>query len=141
MTQVEIAVDGASSSSGGVARATSISDARASNGACEQEIQSAALKYGIPEGHSLFRRPDRDGRKGSLYPYAFNIEGKPFFPPSEQDALKQFDVARRSGAKLIDIGCMQINQYYHGENFARTEEMFDPQAQRRIRGEVSPQSA
>lgn len=108
------------------AAATSTSEARASNTACEQEIQSAALKFGIPEGILYSVGLTETGRKGSLYPYALNIEGKPFFPPSEQDALRQFDVARRSGAKLIDIGCMQINQFYHGENFRSTEEMFDP---------------
>ncbi|MGO7748387.1 hypothetical protein ACC677_36975, partial [Rhizobium ruizarguesonis] len=43
-----------------------------------------------------------------------------------QDAMRQFDVARNSGAKLIDIGCMQINHYLHGENFRSAEEMFDP---------------
>ncbi len=109
-----------------VALATSISSAQASNSACEQEIQAAALKYGIPEGILYSVGLTETGRKGSLYPYARNIEGKAFFPPSEQDALRQVDVARRSGAKLIDIGCMQINQYYHGENFRSAEEMFDP---------------
>jgi soluble lytic murein transglycosylase-like protein len=109
-----------------VALATSTSSAEASNSACEVEIQAAALKYGIPEGILYSVGLTETGRKGSLYPYALNIEGKAFFPPSEQDALRQVDVARRSGAKLIDIGCMQINQYYHGENFRSAEEMFDP---------------
>lgn len=108
------------------AQATFTSSAEAADGACEQEIQSAALKYGIPEGILYSVGLTETGRKGSLYPYALNIEGKPVFPPSERDALRQFDVARHAGAKLIDIGCMQINQYYHGENFRSPEEMFDP---------------
>lgn len=68
------------------------------------------------------------GRKGSLYAYALNIEGKPIYPRSQRDAVAQFDTARRSGAKLIDVGCMQINQFYHGENFRSVEDMLDPRS-------------
>jgi soluble lytic murein transglycosylase-like protein len=111
---------------GAAALAVSTSEASASTGACEREIQSAAAKYGIPEGILYSVGLTETGRKGSLYPYAMNIEGKAFFPPSEQAAMRQFDDALRGGAKLIDIGCMQINHYYHGENFSSAEEMFDP---------------
>ncbi|WP_454848205.1 lytic transglycosylase domain-containing protein [Rhizobium binxianense] len=109
-----------------VVLAASTSETAASTGACEREIQSAAAKYGIPEGILYSVGLTETGRKGSLYPYAMNIEGKAVFPPSEQAAMRQFDVARRAGARLIDIGCMQINHYYHGENFSSAEEMFDP---------------
>jgi soluble lytic murein transglycosylase-like protein len=102
------------------------SEARASNGACEREILSAAAKYGIPEGILYSVGLTETGRKGSLYPFALNIEGKAVFPPSELDAMRQFYSARKSGAKLIDIGCMQINHYFHGENFSSAEAMFDP---------------
>jgi soluble lytic murein transglycosylase-like protein len=89
-------------------------------GACEREIQSAAAKYGIPEGILYSVGLTETGRKGSLSPYAMNIEGKAYFPPSPQAAMTAFYDAKRQGAKLIDIGCMQINHYFHGE------EMFDP---------------
>ncbi|MBB3562955.1 soluble lytic murein transglycosylase-like protein [Rhizobium sp. BK512] len=102
------------------------SSASASTGACEREIQSAAAKYGIPEGILYSVGLTETGRKGSLYPYAMNVEGKALFPASEQAALRQFDTASRDGAKLIDIGCMQINHYFHGENFSSVEDMFDP---------------
>ncbi|MGO4567360.1 transglycosylase SLT domain-containing protein [Rhizobium sp. 2YAF20] len=111
------------------AAAASTSNAQASAvGLCEREIQAAAAKYGIPEGILYSVGLTETGRKGSLYPYALNIEGKPFFPPSEDAALQQFAMAKQAGAKLIDIGCMQINHYFHGENFASVEAMFDPHA-------------
>jgi soluble lytic murein transglycosylase-like protein len=108
----------------------SISEASATttDGMCEREIQAAATKYGIPEGILYSVGLTETGRKGSLYPFALNIEGKPVFPPSEDAALQDFALARQSGAKLIDVGCMQINQYFHGENFASVEAMFDPHA-------------
>nr|WP_246665203.1 transglycosylase SLT domain-containing protein [Rhizobium tropici] len=97
-------------------------------GLCEREIQSAAAKYGIPEGILYSVGLTETGRKGSLYPYALNVEGRPIFPPSEGAALQVFAAARQSGAKLIDVGCMQINQYFHGENFTSVDAMFDPRS-------------
>jgi soluble lytic murein transglycosylase-like protein len=66
------------------------------------------------------------GRKGKLSPYALNIEGKTVFTDSEAEAMKSFRNARRGGAKLIDLGCMQINHHYHGSDFSSVEEMLDP---------------
>ncbi len=108
--------------------ATSTSDAVASTGACEREIQAAAAKYSIPEGILYSVGLTETGRKGSLQPFAMNVEGKPMFFDSEADALRAFVDARRQGAKLIDIGCMQINQHFHGENFSSVQAMFNPRA-------------
>jgi soluble lytic murein transglycosylase-like protein len=95
-------------------------------GACEKEIQAAAAKYGIPEGILYSVGLTETGRKGSLSQWAMNVEGKAFFPASMQDAMTLFASAKGQGAKLIDIGCMQINHYFHGENFTSPQQMFDP---------------
>jgi soluble lytic murein transglycosylase-like protein len=42
------------------------------------------------------------------------------------DGLAAFETARRNGARLIDVGCMQINYRWHGDRFASVTEMFDP---------------
>ena len=104
----------------------SISRAEASGSACEQEIQAAAAKYGVPEGILYSVGLTETGRKGSLHPYALNIEGKVLYPGSEREALTAFRRAEASGARLIDLGCMQINHHYHGENFASVEQMLEP---------------
>lgn len=96
------------------------------SGVCEREIQAAAAKYGVPEGILYSVGLTETGRKGSLSAYAMNVEGKAYFPPSRQAAMTTFYDAKRQGMKLIDIGCMQINHYFHGENFSSPEEMFDP---------------
>lgn len=95
-------------------------------GACEREIQNAAAKYGIPEGILYSVGLTETGRKGSLYPWAMNVEGKALFPESETAALQAFQMAKTQGRVLIDIGCMQINHHFHGENFASLQQMFDP---------------
>ncbi|MGZ2375050.1 transglycosylase SLT domain-containing protein [Sinorhizobium medicae] len=106
--------------------ATSTCSAFASAGVCEREIASAAAKYGVPTGILYSVGLTETGRKGSLQPYAMNIEGKAFFGASAEDVLTRFGVARAEGAKLIDLGCMQINYHFHGEHFSSPAEMLDP---------------
>lgn len=108
------------------AQTTFISDARASQGICEREIAAAAVKYGVPEGILYSVGLTETGRRGSLQPWALNVEGKAVFAASRDDALQVFENARRRGAKLIDLGCMQINHHYHGDQFAVPEDMLNP---------------
>ncbi|MGI0524929.1 transglycosylase SLT domain-containing protein [Rhizobium giardinii] len=105
---------------------TSICSAYANTGVCESEITAAAAKYQIPAGILYSVGLTETGRKGSLQPYAMNIEGKAYFANSVQEVLQRFAEARGQGAKLIDLGCMQINYHFHGENFASPSEMLDP---------------
>lgn len=108
-------------SSGGTAAALP-----AAGNPCEPEILRAADRYGVPVGILYAVGLTETGRKGSLQPNALNVEGKAVFPKSPAEAVATFNAARRSGAKLIDLGCMQINHHYHGRNFRSVEEMLDP---------------
>lgn len=106
--------------------AGSFSEAKAAAGSCEREILSAASKYGIPAGILYSVGLAETGRKGSLQPYALNIEGKAYFANSEREALQRFNEARAGGAKLIDLGCMQINHHFHGSEFSSPAAMLNP---------------
>lgn len=107
-------------------QAISISEARASQGICEREIAAAAVKYGVPEGILYSVGLTETGKRGSLQPWALNIEGKAVFAASREDALTVFADARNRGARLIDLGCMQINHHYHGDQFSDPEQMLNP---------------
>ncbi|WP_245506513.1 transglycosylase SLT domain-containing protein [Rhizobium sp. PP-F2F-G48] len=109
-------------------QAASGSGAGSDAGLCEGQIIAAAAKYGIPEGILYSVGLTETGRKGSLQPYAMNIDGKAVFASSAAEVLQRFQTARAEGAKLIDLGCMQINYRYHGENFASPEAMLDPRS-------------
>ena len=100
--------------------------AHASANACEPEIIRASHAYGVPVGILYAVGLAETGNKGSLQPNAMNIEGKPLFPASRSAALTAFAKAREDGARLIDVGCMQINVRYHGEKFRSLSDMFDP---------------
>ncbi len=101
-------------------------NAHAATDVCEAEIADAARAYAIPVGilHSVGLT--ETGRKGSLQPYALNIEGRAVYAPTLQAALAEFSRARAGGARLIDLGCMQINHHYHQDQFASVAAMLTP---------------
>ncbi len=86
----------------------------------------ASAAYDIPLGVLYAVGLTETGRRGSLAPFALNIDGAPFFPPSLDAALRMFSDAKHNGAKLVDIGCMQINHKYHGARSRSLMEMFEP---------------
>lgn len=93
---------------------------------CEREMQRAAESYDVPLGVLYAIGLTETGHKGSLQPYALNVEGRAMFADSPAGAMRLFKRARASGAKLIDLGCMQINHYYHGAEFRTVEDMLVP---------------
>ena len=95
---------------------------------CEGEMRAAAVKYEVPLGVLYAVGLTESGRKDSLQPLAMNIAGEAYFATSLDDAIQHFDAAEADGIKLIDIGCMQINHYFHGREFASLRRMFDPHA-------------
>jgi len=100
--------------------------ANAAANPCEPEIVRAAERYRIPIGILYAVGLAETGRKGSLQPHALNIEGRAVFPASRAAALAEVEEARRAGARLIDLGCMQINQHYHRQAFGSLADMLDP---------------
>jgi len=95
---------------------------------CEQEMIRAARAHDVPLAVLYAVGLTETGRRGSLHPYALNIEGPSFFPATLAEAADRLAAARKRGAKLIDVGCMQIDYHYHGGHFTSPEAMFDPHA-------------
>ena len=86
----------------------------------------AAARYDVPLGVLYAVGMTETGRKGSLQPYALNIAGKTVFTSSAREAAATFRQSQLKGIRLIDLGCMQINHYYHGGEFRNVEEMLVP---------------
>jgi soluble lytic murein transglycosylase-like protein len=95
-------------------------------GLCEREMMRASALYGVPLGMLYSVGLTETGKRGSLQPYAMNVEGRAVFSNSEAEAVQKFEQARQSGARLIDMGCMQINHLYHREKFPSLESMLNP---------------
>lgn len=86
----------------------------------------ASKTYGVPVGILYAVGLTETGVRGSLQPYALNIEGKPLLAKTRREAIAAFEAARAQGKTLIDLGCMQINHRFHGEKFRSVEAMFEP---------------
>jgi Transglycosylase SLT domain len=93
---------------------------------CEREMTEAAKRYDVPLGVLYAVGLTETGQRGSLQPFALNLQGPTFFAASLNDAVHRFEEARKSGATLIDVGCMQINHHFHGSHFRSLEATFDP---------------
>ncbi|WP_108817543.1 transglycosylase SLT domain-containing protein [Pseudovibrio sp. Alg231-02] len=93
---------------------------------CERQMQEAAQQYNVPLGILYAVGLTETGRKNSLHPYALNIAGKAYFADSATEALAAIKRSRNRGVKLIDVGCMQINIYYHLSKFSDLRAMLDP---------------
>jgi soluble lytic murein transglycosylase-like protein len=96
------------------------------DGPCEREMAQASRRVGIPLGVLYAIGLTETGARGALHPFNINVEGRAYTASNLREALANFERARSRGAKLIDVGCMQINHHYHGKNFTSVEEMFDP---------------
>ncbi len=93
---------------------------------CEREMMQAAKKYDIPLGILFAVGLTETGINGRLHANALNLQGDTVYSLDKQQALQKFLAAKASGIRLIDIGCMQLNYFYHGDRFSSVEEMFDP---------------
>ena len=86
----------------------------------------AAMRTGVPLNVLYSVGLTETGRKGELSPYDMNVDGRDVHSDSLAQAMARFAWERGRGAKLIDIGCMQINHHWHAADFRSLGEMFDP---------------
>ncbi len=93
---------------------------------CEREMTQAAKKYEIPLGILFAVGLTETGIGGHLHAYALNLQGDTVYSLNRQQAMLRFQAAKASGMRLIDVGCMQLNYFYHGDRFSSVQEMFDP---------------
>jgi soluble lytic murein transglycosylase-like protein len=97
-------------------------------GTCEREMAAAAQKYAVPLGVLYAVGLTESGKRQSLQPFAMNIAGTAYYASGIDDALRRFDEGRAAGTSLIDVGCMQIDYRWHGDQFPSVAAMFDPHA-------------
>ena len=94
---------------------------------CEQQMTRAARANDIPLQILYSVALTETGNRGALDPYDMNVDGRAVHSDSLDEALARFALERSRGAKLIDIGCMQVNHRWHGSHFRSVAEMFDPE--------------
>ena len=98
----------------------------ATGNVCERQMAEAAARHGVPLGVLYAVGLTESGRRGSLQPYAMNIQGKAYFGASAADVVRKLGEAQAGGIRLVDLGCMQINHHSHRAKFPSLEAMIDP---------------
>ena len=97
---------------------------------CERAIQEGARRQSVPEGvlHAISLTETGRARNGRLrpWPWAINREGKGYWFATRDEALAFARESVAAGRTSFDVGCFQINYFWHGRNFPSLELMFDP---------------
>ena len=57
-----------------------------------------------------------------IWPWTINAEGRDYYQPSKAAAVGMVRALQLSGVRVIDIGCFQVDLFYHRTAFASLEE-------------------
>ncbi len=101
---------------------------------CDTQTARQERRMGIPrnllKAISLAEtgRWDDAERATFAWPWTVTALGQGRFFPNRQAALDYIAELRRRGIGNIDVGCMQINLFYHGGAFASDRQALDPEA-------------
>ncbi len=99
---------------------------------CETAIAAAEQTARLPArllGAIAITESGRfDTEKGFVrpWPWTINAEGAGQFFATKADAIGAVRVLQARGVRSIDIGCMQVNLYYHPSAFNSLDEAFEP---------------
>ena len=98
---------------------------------CISAILAAQERHGIPDNLLLaigIQESGRDGPEGlAVWPWTANAAGEGVFFTNRIEAEEWVSQKLASGVKSIDVGCMQVNLHWHGENFPTLSMAFDPE--------------
>lgn len=100
---------------------------------CPQAIASQERIQGIPRhllsaialAESGRKHPNFDKRMP--WPWTVMAEGRGRYLPTKAAAVQEVRALQARGIRNIDVGCMQVNLYYHGDAFDSIERAFDPE--------------
>ncbi|MGD9862214.1 MAG: lytic transglycosylase domain-containing protein [Pseudodonghicola sp.] len=97
---------------------------------CIAAILDAQARYGIPDNLLLAIGIQEAGRRGAagltVWPWTVNAEGEGMFFRTRAEAVAWVRAKQAGGMRSIDVGCMQVNQRWHGAEFASLDQAFDP---------------
>ena len=108
---------------------------------CAQTSSLIEAKLNLPNGILKAIALKETGRWDNLrkesvaWAWTVTAKGQGTYHQTKQEALKAVGKLQNRGIKNIDVGCMQINLYYHPHAFKKLEEAFDPKLNTAYAGE------
>ncbi|WP_439139313.1 lytic transglycosylase domain-containing protein [Roseicyclus sp.] len=98
---------------------------------CEAMATRIGAAEGLPPGLlpaiSRIESGRRVGRTVRAWPWTLNHAGRGLYFETREETLAYLRQTVAEGPRNIDVGCMQVNHYWHGENFPSVEAMLDPE--------------
>lgn len=98
---------------------------------CEAMAARIGATEGLPEGLlpaiARIESGRRLGRTVRAWPWTLNHDGKGLYFETRSEALDYLRQTVAEGPRNIDVGCMQINYYWHSTKFPSVEVMIDPE--------------
>ena len=96
--------------------------------AIEAAEQGAKTAPGLLHAIGLVESGRRDPRSGERrsWPWTVSAEGVGTYYPTKADAIAAVVALQARGISSIDVGCMQVNLFYHPSAFRSLDEAFDP---------------
>jgi hypothetical protein len=109
---------------------------------CERAAKEAERNWHLPQGllgaiglvESGRRSPNRSFP--IIWPWTINVEGQGIYQPSKDAAVSMVRLLQLRGARVIDVGCFQVDLFYHPHAFASLDEAFDPDANARVAARI-----
>ena len=97
---------------------------------CESLATAAGRAAGLPDGllPAIARIESGRSQRGTMraWPWTLNHAGQGLYFDTPAEALAYLRRATAGGRTNIDVGCMQINHYWHGQAFENLSAMLDP---------------
>jgi hypothetical protein len=99
---------------------------------CRIAVEKAETKNRLPKrllsAISLTETGRWHAERGEriAWPWTVYAEGRGRYLPNKETAIKEVKNLKAKGVQNIDVGCMQVNLYFHPEAFEDLDAAFDP---------------
>jgi hypothetical protein len=112
--------------------------------ACDRAAVHAETAWHLPAGLLAAIGTVESGRRGLgsalpvAWPWSINVGGRGLYQPSKAAAIaavRAFQAGGR-GLQAIDVGCFQVDLFYHPQAFATLDAAFDPEANAKVAARV-----
>ncbi len=109
---------------------------------CAEAVAEVEDRLGIPAqllsaiALAESGRWDPVRRMSVSWPWTVYGEGRPHFSPDKRSAIAKVRSMMARGVRNIDVGCLQINLFYHPDAFDSLDEAFDPAANTAYAGDL-----
>jgi hypothetical protein len=109
---------------------------------CESAAGQAEREWRLPQGLLAAIGVVESGRRAPtgmfpiIWPWTLNAEGQGYYQPSKAAAVGMVRSLQLRGVRVIDVGCFQVDLYYHPYAFANPEEAFDPDTNARAAARI-----